>query len=157
MDRSERDHGQRGHSPLGPYSAARRRLVDIASRFARVDSTILIVGERGVGKERLTRFVHDASPRAPGPFVAVNCGALPEALFESQLFGHTRGAFTGAIHDRAGLFETADHGTILLDEVGELPLPLQVKLLRALQKRAIRRVGESRERKINARVTGRPR
>ena len=127
-------------------------LVSLASRVAAVDSTILIVGESGVGKERLARFIHDASPRANSPFVPVNCGALPDALFESELFGHARGAFTGAIQDRPGLFEAADRGTLLLDEVGDVPLPLQVKLLRALQEHEIRRVGENRQRKYNVRV-----
>ena len=137
---------------LGVYSPVMQELVGLASRVAAVDSTILIVGESGVGKERLARFIHNASPRASGPFVPVNCGALPDALFESELFGHARGAFTGAIQDRPGLFEAADKGTLLLDEVGEVPLPLQVKLLRALQEHEIRRVGENRQRKFNARV-----
>ena len=137
---------------LGVYSPVMQELVGLAARVAAVDSTILIVGESGVGKERLARFIHNASPRASGPFVPVNCGALPDALFESELFGHARGAFTGAIQDRPGLFEAADKGTLLLDEVGEVPLPLQVKLLRALQEHEIRRVGENRQRKFNARV-----
>jgi two-component system, NtrC family, response regulator HydG len=129
-----------------------RELVDIARRVAQVDVSVLILGESGVGKERLARFIHDASPRAGGPFVAVNCGALPDALFESELFGHTRGAFTGALQDRAGMFEAANGGTLLLDEVGELPLSLQVKLLRALQEHQIRRVGDTRHRTFDARV-----
>jgi Sigma-54 interaction domain len=122
-----------------------RRLVDLAARVATVDSTVLILGESGVGKERLARFIHDTSPRKHSPFIAVNCGALSDALFESELFGHARGAFTGAIHDRPGLFEAADRGTLLLDEVGEVPASLQVKLLRALQERQIRRVGENHQ------------
>jgi transcriptional regulator with PAS, ATPase and Fis domain len=130
---------------LGAYSPAMNEVVSLASRIAGVDSTILIVGESGVGKERLARFIHAASPRAHGPFIPINCGALPDALFDSELFGHARGAFTGAIQDRPGLFESADRGTLLLDEVGEVPLALQVKLLRAL-------VGENRQRKVNVRV-----
>lgn len=137
---------------LGVYSPAMQRLLSVASRVAEVDSTVLIVGESGVGKERLARFIHGASPRAAGPFVPVNCGAVPDALFESELFGHTRGAFTGALHDRPGLFEAAHEGTLLLDEVGEVPLAMQVKLLRVLQEHEVRRVGENRQRHINVRV-----
>ena len=137
---------------LGALSSSMRRLAAIAARVAEIDATVLITGESGVGKERLARFIHAESPRARGPFIAVNCGALPDALFESELFGHARGAFTGAMNDRAGLFEAADRGTILLDEIGELSLPMQVKLLRALQEREVRRVGENRERRFDARV-----
>jgi two-component system, NtrC family, response regulator HydG len=136
----------------GTFSPAMRELVDIARRVAQIDVAILIVGESGVGKERLARFIHDASARAGGPFVAVNCGAVPDALFESELFGHVRGAFTGALQDRVGLFEASNGGTLLLDEVGELPLSLQVKLLRALQEHQIRRVGDTRQRTFDARV-----
>ena len=120
-------HGADRESSLGVYSPAMERLVGVAARVAEVDSNVLIIGESGVGKERLARFIHDTSPRSNGPFVPVNCGALPDALFESELFGHVRGAFTGAISDRPGLFEAAEKGTLLLDEVGEVPLPLQVK------------------------------
>jgi len=129
-----------------------RRLVAIAQRVAEVDSAVLIIGESGVGKERLARFIHEASPRASGPFVPVNCGALPDALFESELFGHARGAFTGALQERTGLFEAAHRGTLLLDEIGEMPLSLQVKLLRVLQDHEIRRVGENRQRRVDVRV-----
>ena len=134
------------------YSAAMRRLVSIAARVADVDSTVLIIGESGVGKERLARYIHSSSPRAAGPFIPVNCGALPDTLFESELFGHARGAFTGALHERPGLFEAAQGGTLLLDEVGEVPLPMQVKLLRVLQEHQVRRVGENRERRVDARI-----
>jgi two-component system, NtrC family, response regulator HydG len=137
---------------LRVYNPAMERLVRLATHVAAFDSTVLIVGESGVGKERLARLVHDASPRTKGPFVAVNCGALADALFESELFGHARGSFTGAVQDRTGLFEAADRGTLLLDEVGDVPFPSQVKLLRALQEREIRRVGENRSRRVDVRV-----
>src|SRR5688572_26356293 len=137
---------------LGVFSAAMRELVDIATRVAQVDSTILIVGESGVGKELIARLIHRASPRAACPFLAVNCGAFPEGLFESELFGHARGAFTGALHERPGLFEAADRGTLLLDEAGEVPLSMQVKLLRVLQEREVRRVGENQPRHVNVRL-----
>ena len=133
-------------------SPAMRRLVDLARRVARVDATVLITGESGAGKERISRLVHDGSARAAGPFVAVNCGAIAETLLESELFGHARGGFTGATQDRMGLFESANRGTILLDEVGEVSPAMQVKLLRVLQEREIRRVGESHVRKIDVRV-----
>jgi two-component system, NtrC family, response regulator HydG len=133
-------------------SPAMHRVIDVARRVARVDSTVLLTGESGVGKERIARFIHDESSRAGGPFVAINCGAVPENLLESELFGHVRGSFTGATQDRIGLFEAANSGTLLLDEIGEVPPPMQVKLLRALQERQIRRVGENRNRPISARV-----
>ena len=140
--------------PLGMVvrSPAMRRLLDLARRVARVDSTLLITGESGTGKERIARFVHEESSRPTGPFVAINCAAITETLLESELFGHARGAFTGAVQDRPGLFEAAQGGTLLLDEVGEMAPGVQVKLLRALQEREIRRVGENRTRPVNARV-----
>ena len=135
--------------PLGivAKSPAMRQLVDLARRVAKVDSTVLITGESGSGKERIARLVHDESTRAAGPFIAVNCGAITETLLESELFGHARGAFTGATDDRPGLFEAANGGTLLLDEVGEVSPGMQVKLLRALQEREIRRVGENKNRR----------
>ena len=140
--------------PLGivAKSPAMAQLVDLASRVAKVDSTVLITGESGSGKERVARLVHEESTRSAGPFVAVNCGAITETLLESELFGHARGAFTGATQDRPGLFEAANSGTLLLDEVGEVSPGMQVKLLRALQEREIRRVGENKNRKVDVRV-----
>jgi DNA-binding NtrC family response regulator len=140
--------------PLGSVarSPAMCKLVDLARRLAKVDTTVLITGESGTGKERIARFMHDQSTRASGPFIAVNCGAITETLLESELFGHARGAFTGAAHDRPGLFEAANRGTLLLDEVGEVSPGMQVKLLRALQEREIRRVGENKVRPIDVRV-----
>src|SRR5205807_8707488 len=114
-------------------SQAMAKVVDLARRVAKVDSTVLITGESGSGKERIARLLHDESTRAAGPFIAVNCGAITETLLESELFGHARGAFTGATADRPGLFEAASSGTLLLDEVGEVSPGMQVKLLRALQ------------------------
>jgi len=143
-----------GEEPEGivARSAKMRRVVELARRVAKVDATVLITGESGVGKERIARLVHDESPRAAGPFIAVNCGAITETLLESELFGHTRGAFTGAASDRPGLFEAANHGSLLLDEIGEISPGMQVKLLRVLQEREIRRVGENKSRAVDVRV-----
>ncbi len=133
-------------------SVAMRRVIDLARRIAKVDSTILITGESGAGKELIAHLVHEESARTSGPFIAVNCGAITESLLESELFGHVRGAFTGATHDRIGLFEAANGGSILLDEIGDVSPGMQVKLLRVLQEREIRRVGESKSRTVNVRV-----
>jgi DNA-binding NtrC family response regulator len=140
--------------PLGivAKSSPMRQVVDLARRVAKVDATVLITGESGSGKERIARLVHDESARATGPFIAVNCGAITETLLEGELFGHARGAFTGASHDRPGLFEAANGGTLLLDEVGEVSPGMQVKLLRTLQEREVRRVGENKNRKVDVRV-----
>ncbi len=140
--------------PLRPVakSTPMQNLMDLAHRVARVDAAVLITGESGVGKERIAQLIHDESPRAAGPFIAINCGALTETLLESELFGHARGAFTGADHDRPGLFEAANTGTLLLDEVSEISSAMQVKLLRVLQEKEIRRVGENRNRPIDVRV-----
>ena len=133
-------------------SVEMKRVVELARRVARVDTTVLITGPSGAGKERVARLIHSESPRAAGPFIAVNCAALTETLLESELFGHAKGSFTGATSDRVGLFEAANGGTLLLDEVGEISAGMQAKLLRVLQEHEIRRVGESRNRKVNARV-----
>lgn len=137
---------------LGIRSPRMRILLTLAKRAAPCDSTVLITGESGVGKERLARYIHQASLRARAPLVPVNCAALPAELLENELFGHRRGAFTGALDDRPGLFEAANRGTLFLDEIGEMPLPMQAKLLRALQERQIRRLGDTREIPINVRI-----
>jgi two-component system response regulator AtoC len=122
------------------------------AKIADFKTTALITGESGVGKELVARAIHHRSSRKGGPFVAVNCGAIPENLLESELFGYRRGAFTDAVNDRTGLFEQANGGTLLLDEIGELPLSLQVKLLRVLQEETIRRLGDTRDVKVDVRI-----
>ena len=129
-----------------------QRVVELAERVAKFDSSVLITGETGVGKEVVARHIHGLSPRSDAPFVAVNCGALPETLLESTLFGHKAGAFTGATKDRPGLFEEAEKGTIFLDEIGDTTPAMQLKLLRVLQEREIMRVGETRPTKVDVRV-----
>lgn len=129
-----------------------RSILEIAAQVARRDSTVLLTGESGTGKELLAKAIHQTSLRANKPFVTVNCGALPENLAESELFGHRKGSFTGAIADRAGKFESANEGTIFLDEVGELSLPLQVKLLRVIQEREIDKIGNAHSIKVNVRI-----
>ena len=133
-------------------SQAMQDVLELAARVAPLDTTVLVFGESGTGKEFVVRLIHDQSPRAAAPFVSINCAALTETLLESELFGHVRGAFTGAVRDKAGLFEVAGHGTIFLDEIGEVAPTVQAKLLRALQEREIRRVGGERNIKIHARV-----
>jgi DNA-binding NtrC family response regulator len=133
-------------------SAAMQEVLELAARVAPLDTTVLVHGESGTGKEFIVRLIHDQSPRAAAPFVSINCAALTETLLESELFGHVRGAFTGAVRDKAGLFEVAGNGTIFLDEIGEVAPTVQAKLLRALQEREIRRVGAERNIKVNARV-----
>jgi DNA-binding NtrC family response regulator len=133
-------------------SQTMQEVLELAARVAPLDTTVLVYGESGTGKEFIVRLIHDQSPRAAAPFVSINCAALTETLLESELFGHVRGSFTGAVRDKAGLFEVAGAGTIFLDEIGEIAPTVQAKLLRALQEREVRRVGGERSIKVNARV-----
>ena len=142
----------RQHPDIVAKSPAMLTAIALAERVAPHPSTVLLTGESGTGKEVIARLIHATSPRRDGPFVPVNCGAIPENLLEAELFGHVKGAFTGANADRVGLFEQANGGTLFLDEIGELPVSLQVKLLRALQERQIRRVGESTSREVDVRI-----
>jgi transcriptional regulator with PAS, ATPase and Fis domain len=141
----------RGGEILG-NSPALLRCIERARHAARANVDVLVEAESGTGKELIARFIHDSSERRNKPFVAVNCSAVPEALLESELFGHTRGAFTGAIQNRTGKFAAAEGGTLLLDEIGEMPLALQPKLLRVLQERQVEPLGESRPKSIDIRV-----
>lgn len=149
--RASIEHTQQPQNLIGS-SAGFRHAYSLISKAAATQVTVLLLGETGVGKERFARALHDMSRRATGPFVAVNCAALPHELIESELFGVEKGAFTGANASRAGKFERADDGTLFLDEIGELPLPAQAKLLRALQEGEIERLGDDRVRKINVRL-----
>ena len=142
----------RGGSEIIGHSGAMRSAIDVARKVARHPSTVLITGESGTGKELIARLIHASSPRASAAFVAINCGAIPESLLESELFGHTKGSFTGATAEKPGLFEEADGGTLFLDEIGELPASLQVKLLRALQEGEVRRVGANTSHRVDVRV-----
>ncbi|HUR93865.1 MAG TPA: sigma-54 dependent transcriptional regulator [Gemmatimonadales bacterium] len=144
--------GASANGDLVAESRAMRDVLELASRVARHNTTVLITGESGTGKEVLARAIHRLSPRSERGFTAINCAAIPDQLLESELFGHVRGAFTGAAGDRAGLFELADEGTLLLDEIGDLPLDLQAKLLRVLEEGEIRRVGGRDARKVDVRV-----
>ncbi len=129
-----------------------RKLLDTAVRVAESDATVLILGESGTGKELLARGLHHHSPRTGGPFITVNCPAIPESLLESELFGHVKGAFTGALRDRAGKFEQANGGTVFLDEIGDLRDDLQAKLLRVIQERQVERLGEAEPRHVDVRI-----
>ena len=129
-----------------------RTVFDLIERIGRTTSTVLITGESGTGKELIARAIHRSSPRAARTFVSINCGALPENLLESELFGHEKGAFTGAVREKKGLFQEAEGGTLFLDEIGETSVPMQVKLLRALQERVVRRVGGNVEEPVDVRI-----
>jgi len=144
--------GQLGAGGIIGTSPGMREVLDLMERVAAVDVPVLLRGETGTGKSLVAGAIHAASPRAKAAFVAVNCAALPEALLESELFGHVKGAFTGAASDRPGLFVEAERGTILLDEVGELPLAIQGKLLHVLERGSVRPVGASRERPVDVRI-----
>jgi DNA-binding NtrC family response regulator len=143
---------QLGESSLMGESPALRRLREAIARVAPIPSPVLIMGESGSGKELVARDLHHYGPGARGPFIAINSAALPENLIESELFGHERGAFTGAVTTRKGAFEAAEHGTLFLDEIGELPLPAQAKLLRVLEERVVTRVGGNRSIAVDPRI-----
>jgi len=134
------------------HSRAMQEVFDLIAQVAETKTNVLVAGESGTGKELVARAIHEQSDRASENFVAINCGAIPENLLESELFGHVKGAFTGAVQSKEGLFETASGGTLFLDEIGELSQPLQVKLLRALQEKNIRRVGDTVDREIDVRI-----
>jgi Nif-specific regulatory protein len=149
QDKVQADQGW--HTFVGESRAIRERL-DIARKAAQTDSSVLLLGESGVGKELFAEQIHLSSPRAARPFIRVNCAAIPEALLESELFGHVKGAFTDAVADRRGRFELADGGTLFLDEIADMPLALQAKLLRVLQNKTFERVGSSESTQVNVRI-----
>jgi DNA-binding NtrC family response regulator len=148
----DRDDAASSRVRLIGTGAAMGEVFRLMARAAASPIPVLVQGETGTGKELVARGIHENSPRAHGPFIAINCSALPEGVLESELFGHRRGSFTGAVHDRPGLFEAAASGTLFLDEIGEMPLSTQPKLLRFLQDGEILRVGENRARRVDARV-----
>ncbi len=143
---------ERGFENFVGRSPRMLEVFDTIRKSAHSHSTVMITGESGTGKELVAQAIHQESPRRAGPFVSVNCGAIPEGLLESELFGHVKGAFTGAVSTTQGLFAAADGGTLFLDEVTELPAPVQVKLLRAIQEREIRRVGDTRDTRVDVRL-----
>ena len=148
-------HGQSGRAGMADMVGScppMKRLDRLIAKFARADAPVMICGESGTGKELVARAIHRASAHAEGPFVALNCGAIPENLLESELFGHVKGAFTGAVQDRAGRAELADGGTLFLDEIGDLPLSHQVKILRFLQEGCFERVGSGRSIQVDVRI-----
>ncbi|KAF1724055.1 sigma-54 dependent transcriptional regulator [Pseudoxanthomonas japonensis] len=154
LKRLDTEHQAQQVSTSGPTgnSPAVVRLRRMIEQVASFDTTVLVLGESGTGKEVVSRAIHDQSPRRDGPFVAINCGAIPPDLLESELFGHEKGAFTGALSARKGRFEMAEGGTLLLDEIGDMSLPMQVKLLRVLQERSFERVGGNQTIRCNVRV-----
>jgi transcriptional regulator with GAF, ATPase, and Fis domain len=151
MQRDELKLGRGFEAIVGESAAVRAMLRDV-KKVAGVETTVLLMGETGVGKELVARAIHDASPRQTRPLVKMNCGAIPQGLVESELFGHERGAFTGALQKRIGRFEMADKGTLFMDEVGELPSDTQVKLLRVLQEQEFERIGASRSQRVDVRL-----
>ncbi len=151
-ERIEAIDSQRAFGGMVGKSKAMQEIFRLAEKVARHSTTVLITGESGTGKELVAKGIHAVGKGSEAPFVAVNCGSIPETLLESEFFGYAKGAFTGAERDKKGLFEEAHHGTLFLDEIGELPLDLQVKLLRVLQEGEVRRVGEGKSRKVEVRV-----
>ncbi len=147
----ERDQAAEATQLLGD-SPAMSKLRDLVERVARSQAPVHISGDSGTGKELVARLIHDSGPRKDGPFVPVNCGAIPAELMESEFFGHKKGSFTGAVRDKIGLVQTADSGTLFLDEIADLPLAMQVKLLRVIQEQTIRPVGSSEEQSVDVRI-----
>jgi two-component system response regulator PilR (NtrC family) len=146
---------QRGDGAKGQLvgdSGVMQHVRDMIDKVARSQAPVHISGESGTGKELVARLIHDTGPRSDGPFVAVNCGAIPAELMESEFFGHRKGSFTGAVNDKVGLVQAANGGTLFLDEIGDLPLAMQVKLLRVIQEQSVRPVGASREEPVNVRI-----
>jgi two-component system, NtrC family, response regulator PilR len=139
-------------STLLGKSSAMKSVRDMIEKVARSQAPVHISGESGTGKELVARLIHDSGPRSDGPFVPVNCGAIPSELMESEFFGHRKGSFTGAVHDKVGLVQTASGGTLFLDEIADLPLSMQVKLLRVIQEQTVRPVGASKEEQVNVRI-----
>jgi two-component system response regulator HydG len=152
MVRVAEAQGESSDTVMVSRSPGMQRVMELAKTIAKVDSAVLITGESGTGKERIARFVHEHSARVDGPFIAINCAAISGSVLETALFGHSGSAFRGAIADRPGLFEAASRGTLFLDGLGEIPLPMQVKILRAFEERQVRRVGENQSRPINVRI-----
>src|SRR5690606_31540322 len=150
-ERADGEMTMRGPRLIG-HSAAMDTLRQMIARVARSQAPVHISGESGTGKELVARLIHESGPRAEGPFVPVNCGAIPTELMESELFGYKRGSFTGAVADSKGMIQSAEGGTLFLDEVADLPLHMQVKLLRVIQEKSVRPIGETREVPVDVRI-----